>query len=280
MKKVILYSGKGGVGKSPLCIEMAIRFARLGKRVLGIDLDHQAQFTLGLAAAPDNALYDFVSSRNGHISNFVKPTRIQNLSLLSSGDSSNVAQSIAFAKHLSSAWLDEALRTVDDEYDIAIIDTAQGGLFVDMAIAAADMVVSPIRCVYAHVEALTATPGYVASIRQAAGKFYPQTVVVPISGGKSKHTDSVFAELQELVGAHQPDPTSPQALDNWALFEMEGQSKDGEVIALPVPVTVDIDNAKALPTPLSLLEYRPKSPVSVAYNRLVAELSVVLWGAA
>lgn len=276
MKKIILYTGKGGVGKSPLAVEMAIRFAKAGKRSLGVDLDHQAQFTLGLAEEPSNGLYDFVSARDGSISNFVKPTRIAGLDLLSSGDESNTAQSVAFVKHLQRTWLNDALDKVADTYDVVVVDTAQGGLFVDMAIAAADLILSPVRCQYAHIEALTGTTGYVSTIRQSVGLAYPMTVVVPISSLASKHEEKMFAELQQQIGGHQSDPMHPHPLDHWALFTLadrEGQEK-------PVPLTVDTDNAKSLPSPLSLLEYRPKHQVTAAYNQLANELSVVLWGGA
>ena len=276
-KKIILYTGKGGVGKSPLAVEMAIRFAKAGKRVLAIDLDHQAQFTLGLAEEPSNGLYDFVSARDGSIVDFVKPTRIAGLGLLSSGDESNTAQSIAFVKHLQRTWLNDALDKLADTYDVVIVDTAQGGLFVDMAIATADLVLSPVRAVQAHVEALTGTPGYVSTIRQSVGLAYPMTVVVPISSLASEHEKKMFAELRGQIGGHQPDPMHPHPLDSWALFTLTDRETEEEK---PVPITVEIDNAKSLPSPVSLLEYRPKHPVTAAYNQLAAELSAVLWGGA
>ena len=170
MKVIDMFSGKGGVGKSPLGVEMAARFALMGKRVLGIDTDWQSQFTVGLGAEPSNGLYDLVSARNPDISALVTPTRIKNLSLITSGSETNTAAAVAAAKHYQRTWLADTLEKVADKFDVCIIDTAQGGLFVEMSIAAADLILSPVFCKFAHLEALTGTPVYVSQVRASVGR--------------------------------------------------------------------------------------------------------------
>lgn len=268
-KKIVFYSGKGGVGKSPITLEMAIRFARMGKRVLILDLSVQFQATTSLGCEPSNSFYDLVSARVPDITKCIQRSRLKGVDIVTSGDAGNTAQNIAFARHFQITWLDQVLAQVADQYDIVLVDTDQGGLFVDMAIATADMIVSPVRCQQSHIEALANTPNYVNSVRGGVGKPYPMTVVVPICGGSSKQAERMFAMLREQIECHQPNPSNPSNLDNWALFTIDGD---------PVPVTVEIDNAKGLEKPLSLLEYRPKHPVSVAYNLLAEELAGVLWG--
>lgn len=267
-KKIVLYSGKGGVGKSPLVVELAARFARMGKRVLIVDLDAQSQATTGIGAEPTNALYDLVSARVANIRDNIQPTRLPNISILASGDMSNTAQSIAFTRHFQVTWLEQVLAQVAHEYDVIIIDTAQGGLFGEMAIAAADMIVSPVRCQYAHLEALIQTPATVAALRQTVGKPYPMTVVVPICGGDSVHARNMFDLLKSQIESHQPNPTNPTGLDNWALFTVDGNA---------VPLTVEIDNAKNL-FQVTLLEYRPNHRVSKAYDVLASEIAAALGG--
>ena len=87
----------------------------------------------------------------------------------------------------------------------------------------------------------------------------------------------MYAQLQEQIGRWQPDPLSPHPLDKWTLFEVE-TIENGEIVGAPVPITVEIDNAKSQVPSLTLMEYRPKHPVTAAYNKLAAELASVLWG--
>ena len=55
MSKIIsIINQKGGVGKTTTCINLAVALEKLGKRVLAVDLDSQANLTMGMGYAnPD-----------------------------------------------------------------------------------------------------------------------------------------------------------------------------------------------------------------------------------
>ena len=61
---IALMNQKGGVGKTTTCTNLGAALARLGKRVLMIDLDPQAHLTLSLGVDPeqlDKSMYDLLS---------------------------------------------------------------------------------------------------------------------------------------------------------------------------------------------------------------------------
>ncbi len=77
--------GKGGVGKSLVASSMAICLARLGYKVIGVDLDlggANLHTTLGVSL-PSQTLSDFISQRVRTIEDCIVPTGIPNLGLIS-----------------------------------------------------------------------------------------------------------------------------------------------------------------------------------------------------
>lgn len=87
--------GKGGVGKSLVSSSLAISLARMGHRVVAIDLDlggANLHTTLGVDL-PRQTLSDFFSNRAGSIDNCITPSGIPNLDLISGAqDAVGVAQ--------------------------------------------------------------------------------------------------------------------------------------------------------------------------------------------
>lgn len=77
--------GKGGVGKSLIASGISISLARMGKKVIAIDLDlggANLHTTLGVDL-PKQTLSDLLSHRVSDLSTCVTPTAIPNLSLIS-----------------------------------------------------------------------------------------------------------------------------------------------------------------------------------------------------
>ena len=66
MRTIALVNQKGGVGKSTTAVNLSAGLARLGKRVLVIDLDPQAHSTVALGLDPrklDKTVYTLLSGQ-------------------------------------------------------------------------------------------------------------------------------------------------------------------------------------------------------------------------
>lgn len=115
--------GKGGVGKTFVSVNLATSLARLGKRVIVVDVDLEGanlHTCLGLAA-PQRSLADFVSEREEDLGKLIVDTAIPNLRMIG-GTHSNLAD--AQPSHLRRVRLLRGLRQLDA--DIVLLDLGAG----------------------------------------------------------------------------------------------------------------------------------------------------------
>jgi flagellar biosynthesis protein FlhG len=115
--------GKGGVGKTFVTANLAAAFARLGKRVVvvDVDLDGANLHTCLGVPAPQRSLADFVSEREEDLGKLVVDTPLANLKLIGATHG-NLAD--AQPSHLRRVRLVRGLRQLDA--DIVLLDLGAG----------------------------------------------------------------------------------------------------------------------------------------------------------
>ena len=144
MKTLILANHKGGVGKSAVATLIAQYCHRQGHRVLAIDLDHQGNFsssiTLSKQASVASVSADQLFSTPGvtlPADGFVLVPAADPLL----GLERQPAQHNLFARNLC-----DFLKSVDDRFDVSIIDTHPNpDIRLIAALATGDFVLSPIQ---------------------------------------------------------------------------------------------------------------------------------------
>jgi cellulose biosynthesis protein BcsQ len=146
VKVLASYAVKGGVGKTAAAVNLAWLSARDGNRTLLWDLDSQAAATFllrGKAKVKGGATN--LMQGKSEVARAIRETPDENLDLLPA-DPSYFSMDIDLdAAKRSVDRVSKALKTVEDDYDVAILDCAPGlSLLAMNVVRAADVILAPI----------------------------------------------------------------------------------------------------------------------------------------
>lgn len=147
---------KGGVGKTTTTVNLAACIAEAGHRTLLIDIDPQANATVGLGFEKtlEPNTYDLFC-REKSLIELVRAATIKNLDILPSSADLTAANLELPREDGSETILREALLSARDKYSYLFIDCppSLGPLTIN-ALAAADRLIVPVQAEYFALEGL------------------------------------------------------------------------------------------------------------------------------
>jgi chromosome partitioning protein len=140
---------KGGVAKTTTCLNLAVALARMGRKVLLVDFDVQANLTMLLGFRKTRSFYELLNREVEGISNIILHTKYPNLSLLPSNSKMALLKKRYLAQHNFEYLLRNRLQEIEKKYDHILIDTPPSIEFFTLnALIAAQLVVVPTTCEY------------------------------------------------------------------------------------------------------------------------------------
>lgn len=160
MSKVIAVTNqKGGVGKTTTSVNLSAALAYLGKKVLLIDIDPQANATQGIGidrTKLDLTVYDAII-QGVPLKDIMVPSNVKKLDVIPANiDLAGVEIELSQVKSGREQRLKTVLDPVKDHYDYVIIDCPPAlGLLNTNALTAANSVLIPVQCEYYALEGLT-----------------------------------------------------------------------------------------------------------------------------
>ncbi|GAA1051001.1 ParA family protein [Arthrobacter russicus] len=202
---IAMVNQKGGVGKTTSTINLGAALAELGRRVLLVDFDPQGALSAGLGTNPhelDLTVYNVLMDRKVHVKDAIRQTETENLDLLPANIDLSAAEVQLVNEVAREQVLDRALRKVEDEYDVILIDCQPSlGLLTVNALTAAHGVIIPSICEFF---ALRAVALLVETIEKVQDRINPRLqidgVLATMYDARTLHSREVISRLVEAFG--------------------------------------------------------------------------------
>ena len=196
---------KGGVGKTTTTVNLAAGLARIGRRVLLVDLDPQGNATMGSGIDKrtlESTVYD-VLLESATIAEARRPSPKGGYDVLGANRELAGAEVELVGLDRRDRRLRAALALVDADYDFVLVDCPPSlSLLTLNGLAGAHGVIVPMQCEYFALEGLS---DLVNTIKQVHANINPQLEVIGILRVMFDARITLQAQVSDQLKAHFGD---------------------------------------------------------------------------
>jgi len=249
-KVIALANQKGGVGKTTCAINLAGALVELGKRVLCIDLDPQANLSVGLGIdlnTVQRSMADVLINGEVPLDAIIRPSRTEGLEIAPTTIELSAAEVELFSAIGREMTLRDKLTPETlDRYDHVLIDCPPTlGLLTVNALVAADGVIIPVQTQYYALKGVAALIRIIKTVQTRLNPGLKILGLLPtFYDGRTILGRDMLQSLKE-IGDHQVFNTV-----------IRQSVKVGEAPTAGVPITV----------------YEPRSDAAKAFRELAREV--------
>jgi chromosome partitioning protein len=247
MSRIIAVANqKGGVAKTTTTHTLGVALARLGERVLLVDLDPQGCLSFSLGLDPDAlelSLHNVLTGRHTARDIIVK---LDDVSVLPTNIDLAGAEMALLTRTGREHTLAKALAPVADEFDTVLIDCAPTlGVLTVNGLTAAREVLIPLQCEALSHRGVAQLLDTINDVREYTNdKLTVRGAVATMFDSRTRHAREVIEDVRERFGIEVLDP--------------------------PIPKSVRF--AEAPSQGITILDHAPKSPGALAYQQIAAVL--------
>jgi chromosome partitioning protein len=237
---------KGGVAKTSTCLNLGMSLALLGKKVLLIDFDVQANLTTSLGFASRSlSFFDILYSGSESISDYIHKTRFPGVSLLPSNSRMALLTKYYMYRPGFETLLRNRLAQVVEQYDFILIDTPPAIGFCTLnALMAADHVLIPTPCEYLSMHGIHKIEDIIQFVRKKSRRDIDYHILISMHSRRSTSSEVIYRKIMDMFG--------DKVLAT--IIEHDEKMKESQIVNLPV------------------IEYDRTSPSARQFMQLAREL--------